>query len=100
MRRTFKQGILIWLKQNFPQFHDKFRLELEREKYDKKWDEGIWAQDKGKKPDVLEVYFDNEFVTDIHDGMSRKEVWMRVINGLQKIKADREGVWNKKNANT
>lgn len=100
MKRTFKQGILIWLRNNFPQYHDKFRVELETEKYDKKWDESVWEQSEGRKPDVLEIYFDNEHVTDIDETLSRKQVWMRVMAGLQQIKADRESEVMKKNANS
>lgn len=70
---------------------NKFFALSETAKYRPSEDESIWRQNRGERPEFVEVYYKGEWICDVHSKMSRDEIVNKVYKVIQlKVAAKRE----------
>lgn len=79
-----------WILNNALTSSEFFTLS-ETAKYRPSEDEEIWRQNRGEKPEFVEVYYKGEWICDVHSKMKRDEIVNKVYKVIRlKIMAKRE----------
>lgn len=79
-----------WILNNALTSSEFFTLS-ETAKYRPSEDEGIWRQNRGERPEFVEVYYKGEWICDVHSRMSRDDIVNKVYKVIQlKIMAKKE----------
>ena len=81
----FEKGLKELLRREFPN-SSLFTVVSEKKKYRAEL-EGSWGQQRGKEPEVCEVYFDHTYLCDINESLRPEEAKSVILfNLMQKGK--------------
>ena len=77
----FERGIELIIMNGFENF-SRFTVFAEIRKYKAYEDEALLKQQREELPQIVEIYFDNEFLCDVVDTMSPGQIYQIIQNNL------------------
>lgn len=66
------------------ELRERVSVKLDTEQFNFKEDESVWMQKRGKAPFVCEVYFDDVWCCDLHEGDTHLQMITKFLQGFLK----------------
>lgn len=95
MAAGFRAGLAGFLKHEFPQYGDRFKVVLEKDTFKAKEDKSMWLAKEIGVPDIAEVYLilkdgSPVFICDISENVSQDQAKIAILTGLQRVQKELE----------
>ena len=81
----FEKAIYGMLLKMFPQYVDKFNIVTMKRSIHKDSKE-VWAMNTGKIPEIVDIYFNGDWLCEVFENMMPQQVEAKIIYCLNRIK--------------